>query len=58
MIIQDLTPSFHSDIKQHRVPAPGLSFEQPNLPTLMQEIMREVLPARGRGEEQHRQDAT
>jgi hypothetical protein len=33
-----------SDIKQHRVPAPGLSFEEPNLPTLIQEIEREILP--------------
>ena len=46
------------DIKHHRVPAPGISFEQPNLPTLMQEITREVLPARKPGEEPHRQDAT
>ena len=46
------------DIKHHRVPAPGSSFEQPNLPTLMQESTREVLPSRGPGEEQHRQDET
>lgn len=26
------------DIKHHRVPAPGLSFEQPNLPLLVREI--------------------
>ena len=26
------------DIKHHRIPAPGLSFEQPNLPFLIQEI--------------------
>lgn len=26
------------DIKQHRVPAPGLSFTQPNLPVLIHEI--------------------
>ena len=45
-----------SDIKHHRVPAPGISFAQPNLPTLIQEIMRAVLPATGLGEEQHLQD--
>ena len=32
------------DIKHHRIPAPGLSFEQPNLPLLIQEI--EALIAR------------
>lgn len=26
------------DIKRHRIPAPNLSFAQPNLPTLIQEI--------------------
>ena len=26
------------DVKHHRVPAPGLSFTQPNLPALIQEI--------------------
>ncbi len=33
------------DIKRHRVPAPGISFEQPNLPTVIQEIEREILPS-------------
>ena len=33
------------DLKHHRVPAPGISFEQPNLPTLIQEIEREILPS-------------
>jgi hypothetical protein len=33
------------DIKHHRVPAPGISFEQPNLPTLIQEIERQILPS-------------
>jgi hypothetical protein len=28
------------NIKHHRVPAPGLSFTRPNLPFLIQEIMR------------------
>lgn len=28
------------DIKHHRVPAPALSFERPNLPALLQEIDR------------------
>jgi hypothetical protein len=32
------------DIKHHRIPAPGMSFEQPNMPTLIEEIVREVLP--------------
>ena len=30
------------DIKHHRVPAPGLSFTQPNLPLLIEEIERQV----------------
>ena len=36
------------DIKQHRVPAPGISFEQPNVPSLIGEIVREVLPPSAR----------
>ena len=32
------------DIKHHRVPAPDLSFTRPNLPFLIEEIEREVLP--------------
>ena len=35
------------DIKHHRIPAPGISFEQPNLPYLIEEIEREVLGAKG-----------
>ena len=31
------------DIKRHRIPAPGLSFDQPNLPLLIQEIERNLL---------------
>jgi len=31
------------DIKHHRVPAPGLSFHQPNLPLLIEEIERDLL---------------
>lgn len=31
------------DIKHHRVPAPDLSFEHPNLPFLVEEIERDVL---------------
>jgi len=31
------------DIKHHRVPAPGLSFHQPNLPFLIDEIERGLL---------------
>ncbi len=46
------------DIKHHRVPAPGISFEQPNLPTLIQEITREVLAFRGPGAEQNLQGET
>jgi len=34
------------DIKHHRVPAPGLSFNRPNLPLLVQEIERDLLPPR------------
>ncbi len=32
------------DIKHNRVPAPGISFEQPNLPTLIEEIERDLFP--------------
>lgn len=32
------------DLKHHRVPAPGLSFSHPNLPLLIQEIERDILP--------------
>jgi len=31
------------DIKRHRVPAPGLSFDQPNIPFLIEEIERDLL---------------
>jgi len=31
------------DIKHNRIPAPGLSFEQPNLPFLIEEIERDYL---------------
>ena len=31
------------DIKHHRVPAPGLSFTQPNLPFLIEEILVDVV---------------
>ena len=31
------------DIKHHRIPAPGLSFEQPNLPFLIEEIEAIIL---------------
>jgi len=34
------------DIKRHRVPAPGISFGQPNLPTLIEEIEGDMLPSR------------
>lgn len=30
------------DIKHHRVPAPGLSFDRPNLPFLIEEIERDL----------------
>ena len=33
------------DIKHHRVPAPGLSFSQPNLPFLIVEILEFLLSA-------------
>ncbi len=32
------------DIKHHRVPAPGIGFDQPNLPILIEEIEHGVLP--------------
>lgn len=31
------------DIKRHRIPAPGLSFDRPNLPFLVEEIERDLL---------------
>ena len=33
------------DLKHNRIPAVGISFEQPNLPTLIEEIERECLPS-------------
>ena len=33
------------DIKHQRVPAPGISFEQPNLPTLIEEFESDILPS-------------
>ncbi|MGH8059660.1 MAG: toxin-antitoxin system TumE family protein [Candidatus Entotheonellia bacterium] len=33
------------DIRHNRIPAPGLSFAQPNLPTLIEEILRDILPS-------------
>jgi len=35
----------HPDIKHHRIPAPGLSFDQPNLPFLINEIIENFLGA-------------
>jgi hypothetical protein len=32
------------DMKRHRVPAPGIAFDQPNLPALIEEIERDLLP--------------
>jgi hypothetical protein len=37
------------DIKHNRIPALGISFAQPNLPTLIEEILREILPSFPRG---------
>ena len=34
------------DIKHHRVPAPGLSFSEPNLPLLIEEIEHTILASR------------
>ena len=31
------------DIKHHRVPAPGISFDQPNLPTVIEAIEHDFL---------------
>ena len=39
------------DIKHHRIPAPGLSFNQPNLPILIQEI--EALFLKSQSESRH-----
>jgi hypothetical protein len=33
------------DLKHNRIPAPGISFGQPNLPTLIEEIECEVIPS-------------
>ena len=33
------------DLRHNRIPAPGISFKQPNLPTLIEEIECEVLPS-------------
>jgi len=33
------------NLKHTRIPASGISFEQPNLPTLIEEIEREVFPS-------------
>jgi hypothetical protein len=33
----------HPEIKHNRIPAPGLSFEEPNLPFLIEEIEQELL---------------
>jgi hypothetical protein len=33
----------HPDIKHHRIPAPELSFDQPNLPFLVEEIVENLL---------------
>jgi hypothetical protein len=35
------------DMKRNRVPAPGISFTQPNLPFLVEEIERELLAPAG-----------
>lgn len=32
------------DIKHNRIPAPGIGFDHPNLPHLIEEIEREILP--------------
>jgi hypothetical protein len=34
----------HPDIKHHRIPAPELRFDEPNLPFLIQEIIDTYLP--------------
>lgn len=33
------------DIKRDRVPAPGIAFDKPNLPKLIEEIERDLLPS-------------
>jgi hypothetical protein len=32
------------DLKRNRIPAPDMSFEEPNIPTLIEEIEREIIP--------------
>lgn len=32
------------DMKRHRVPSPGIGFDQPNMPLLIEEIERNLLP--------------
>ena len=36
--VYTLQATFPSNIKHNRIPAPGLSFDQPNLPLLIAEI--------------------
>ena len=33
------------DLKGNRIPAPDMSFEEPNLPTLIEETEREIIPS-------------
>lgn len=33
------------DLKRNRIPAPDISFKEPNLPTLIEEIEREIVPS-------------
>jgi hypothetical protein len=33
-------------IKRHRIPAPGIAFDHPNLPVLIEELERALLSAR------------
>ncbi len=39
----DISSASGQSIKHNRIPAPGLSFEEPNLPFLIEEIERELL---------------
>jgi hypothetical protein len=39
-MIHSLTRTIPPDIKHNRIPAPGLSFTQPNLPFLIEEIVQ------------------
>ena len=34
---------FGPNIKHHRIPAPGIGFDRPNLPQLIEDVQRDIL---------------